>query len=95
LGAALRGARIERAYIDTRHHDGDVDLVIVMAGRALTLTGACTRRPGRERWSKSVSYDHCQRWLVGAEIIDLIFKDEGRSVTFWLDNGITLTGNPA
>lgn len=90
----LREARIEQAYIDARHPDGAVDVVIVAGGWALTLVGGCARTTPHERWTKELSYDYCQRWLVGAEIIDVVTKDEGRSLTLWLSSGIVLTGTP-
>ena len=90
----LREAQIEQAYVDMRHPDGDVDLVIVAGGRALTLGGGCARQTAHERWTKELSYDYCQRWLVGAEILDVVSKDDGRSLTLWLSSGVIVTGIP-
>jgi hypothetical protein len=91
---ALLGARVERAYVDMRHPDGDVDVVVVAGGCALTLRGGCARAKEQERWTRELSFEDCQRWLVGAEIVDLISKDAGRSLTLWLGNGVVLTGAP-
>jgi hypothetical protein len=91
---ALLGACVGLAYVDMRHPDGDVDLVIVAGDCALTLRGGCVRTSEHERWRRELSYEDCQRWLVGAEIVDLISGDAGRSLTLWLSNGVVLTGAP-
>jgi hypothetical protein len=91
---ALLGARVDRAYVDMRHPDGDVDVVVVAGDCALTLRGGCTRATGHERWTRELSFEDCQRWLVGAEVVDLVSKDAGRSLTLWLSNGVVLTGAP-
>jgi hypothetical protein len=84
-------ATIERAYVDMVLPGGFVDLVVVAAGETMHLLAAGLRLPTADRWNHAVSYEDCQRWLVGAQITGAVQARRPWGLTLTLDNGESIS----
>jgi hypothetical protein len=82
----LIGARIHAAFVDSSN-GRTVDLVLFVGNRTLLLGGCSVEHAP---WTEPLTYEVCQRRLVGALITTMARADTNGWAAVGLNNGVVL-----
>jgi hypothetical protein len=82
----LIGTRIHAAFVNSSH-GRTVDLVLFVGGHTLLLGGCSVEHAP---WTEPLTYEVCQRRLVGATITMMARAEGSGWAAVGLDNGVVL-----